>query len=607
MLLGVIAQAQNFAITATTEAAVRKNIVKGNAANFGFGMINDTLKLIGLTTRNVIFTGTIGKSGVGLGNVDNTSDANKPVSTATQTALNLKANLASPAFTGTVSGITKTMVGLGNVDNTTDISKPISTATQTALDLKLTTSTAASTYLPISNPTATGTLTAPTIANSLGATFATTSGNVGVGTSSALAKLDIRGDIHVSNGSGIKTRYRTGGVIDFTNFAESAYADAAITGNTLSLFGNNGTGLYVNSSGNVGIGTTAPVFGLDIRSVNQYGRPSFGGASADATRWGYFLNPINSGQFFDLMRSNNVDFRILTESTIGGGAALQLIVKSTGNVGIGTDSPTSKLHVYLPSAFNRMQIENTGNFQNGLRLNRTGGDYATDWEIYTPSNSTALNFYNGANRMTMFANGNIGVGTTTDGGDKLQVNGNINIANSSALRFGSGFQFITNTAATSRLDFGSNGIANMSIVDGNVGIGTTTPISKLDVTGAIFSNVNNNNVYILNSTGSNYGFISNNGNNIWSLGYGTNIGTLATPALSWNASGNVGIGTTASAASAILDITSTTQGVLFPRMTTTQITNITSPANGLTVYNTTLAVLCFYDGTGWKKVSHLSM
>jgi hypothetical protein len=41
------------------------------------------------------------KSDVGLSNVDNTSDANKPVSTATQTALNLKANLESPALTGT--------------------------------------------------------------------------------------------------------------------------------------------------------------------------------------------------------------------------------------------------------------------------------------------------------------------------------------------------------------------------------------------------------------------------------------------------------------------------------------------------------------------------
>ena len=54
------------------------------------------------------------KSDIGLGNVDNTSDLNKPISTATQTSLNLKANLLSPTFTGTVSGITATMVGAPN-------------------------------------------------------------------------------------------------------------------------------------------------------------------------------------------------------------------------------------------------------------------------------------------------------------------------------------------------------------------------------------------------------------------------------------------------------------------------------------------------------------
>jgi len=48
----------------------------------------------------------------------------------------LKAPLTSPTFTGTVSGIDKVMVGLGNVDNTTDLLKPISTATQTTLNLK---------------------------------------------------------------------------------------------------------------------------------------------------------------------------------------------------------------------------------------------------------------------------------------------------------------------------------------------------------------------------------------------------------------------------------------------------------------------------------------
>lgn len=74
------------------------------------------------------------KADVGLGSVDNTSDATKPVSTAQQAALDLKAPLASPAFTGTPTGITKTHVGLGNVDNTSDVNKPVSTAQQTALD-----------------------------------------------------------------------------------------------------------------------------------------------------------------------------------------------------------------------------------------------------------------------------------------------------------------------------------------------------------------------------------------------------------------------------------------------------------------------------------------
>jgi hypothetical protein len=64
-------------------------------------------------------------------------------------SLALKANIASPTFTGTVGGITKTMVGLGNVDNTADTAKPVSTAQQTALNLKAN----------IASPTFTGTVT----------------------------------------------------------------------------------------------------------------------------------------------------------------------------------------------------------------------------------------------------------------------------------------------------------------------------------------------------------------------------------------------------------------------------------------------------------------
>jgi hypothetical protein len=100
------------------------------------------------------FSGTVSgitASMVGLGNVSNTSDANKPVSTAQQAALDLKANLASPTFTGTVSGITASMVGLGNVSNTSDANKPVSTAQQAALDLKAN----------LASPTFTGTVALP--------------------------------------------------------------------------------------------------------------------------------------------------------------------------------------------------------------------------------------------------------------------------------------------------------------------------------------------------------------------------------------------------------------------------------------------------------------
>lgn len=103
------------------------------------------------------------KTDVGLSNVDNTSDSSKPVSTATQTALDGKQTLDSDltaiaAITPTNDDIvqrkagawinrsvaqfktdlalTKTDVGLANVDNTSDASKPISSATQTALDAK---------------------------------------------------------------------------------------------------------------------------------------------------------------------------------------------------------------------------------------------------------------------------------------------------------------------------------------------------------------------------------------------------------------------------------------------------------------------------------------
>ncbi len=64
----------------------------------------------------------------------------------------------------------------------------------------------------------------------------------------------------------------------------------------------------------------------------------------------------------------------------------------------------------------------------------------------------------------------------------------------------------------------------------------------------------------------------------------------------------VGIGTGAPAGSAVLDLSSTSRGLLAPRMTTAQRNAIASPASGLTIYNTTTNSLNVYDQGAWRFV-----
>ena len=66
----------------------------------------------------------------------------------------------------------------------------------------------------------------------------------------------------------------------------------------------------------------------------------------------------------------------------------------------------------------------------------------------------------------------------------------------------------------------------------------------------------------------------------------------------------VGIGTATPDASAKVDIASTTQGFLPPRMTTTQRDAIAGPATGLTIYNTTIKAFQVYNGTAWFSTVH---
>jgi hypothetical protein len=74
---------------------------------------------------------------------------------------------------------------------------------------------------------------------------------------------------------------------------------------------------------------------------------------------------------------------------------------------------------------------------------------------------------------------------------------------------------------------------------------------------------------------------------------------VAFPLAAQAQTGGVGIGTTTPAASAALDISSTSKGLLPPRLSQAQRDAIASPATGLTIYNTTTNKLNTWNGTSW--------
>jgi hypothetical protein len=69
---------------------------------------------------------------------------------------------------------------------------------------------------------------------------------------------------------------------------------------------------------------------------------------------------------------------------------------------------------------------------------------------------------------------------------------------------------------------------------------------------------------------------------------------------------NVGIGTTTPNASALLDLNSTTKGLLLPRLNNTQMFGIQNPASGLVVFNTNYNELYHYNGTNWHSIINSS-
>jgi hypothetical protein len=241
----------------------------------------------------------------------------------------------------------------------------------------------------------------------------------------------------------------------------------------------------------------------------------------------------------------------------------------TGNVGIGTSSSTSKLHIR--SDTNALSV--IGQIQNRNAGANAGGVIA----FINSTSDIADNRY-------------AYIGAVTTGADQNSNN----------------LVFATNPN-------GNASIERMRITSiGDLGIGTTTPGAKLEVVGDIR----------IQSTSPRVVFYeTDNPTKIWQAGLGGGnfliVDVLAATiplsiaqgapnaCLTLTATGNVGIGANSTSVSAILDVQSTTKGARMPNMTTTQKNAIASPVAGLMVYDTTLSKMCVFT-TVWETITSVA-
>ncbi|HEX7905821.1 MAG TPA: hypothetical protein VF487_18245 [Chitinophagaceae bacterium] len=355
------------------------------------------------------------------------------------------------------------------------------------------------------------------------------SGNVGIGTTSPAHSLDVRGNIY-TNGS----VFVDGGdlVLKRTTTAFGYVARPNLTGYKKLQFAVEGGGpledLHVNAdrsffTGNVGIGVANPIHKLQV-----FG-PRISIIYTGEARYHLY----NHGAITEwVMGQKSSSLHNYTISTSNNGNEVDMFsITPSGNIGIGTTGPVEKLHING----GRIKVEDNsenGNIGGSVMLTHSGkttNGIARDWAIYNMSGiyGNSLQFWAYDNqgcgsglcnpRLTIMDNGNIGIGTTTPG-TKLDVNGNAQfLTGNHRIYFSEGIAFnpllagfrnnsgnlVINAkndgvlylnrdvSADTRIQSLNAALESIDIAvfkkDGNVGIGTSTPQSKLAVNGDIFS------------------------------------------------------------------------------------------------------------------------
>jgi hypothetical protein len=294
---------------------------------------------------------------VGLGNVDNTSDTNKPVSTAQQTALNSKAPTANPSFTGTInsSGLidfgdrTSNDVLIRAETDSNDLTliraasfvdgygvslKYIGSGSGDENIFELTTDGGGS--LKIDNSGDVGINTAPVDGVDLAVGTFTSSGNVGIGTDSPDNKLTVDGDVDVTGFLSVGDTSNTF-LTEFGSREAKLYVDG---GDDYTIFVNRSNDV-ANSSGFLAYGRER-VGGVAVQDGDSLGRNIAFAWDGDE-----FLSTAQMDFVVDGTVSDGSAPTAITFSTGSKNADREerLRIDSSGNVGIGTSSPSAKLDV----------------------------------------------------------------------------------------------------------------------------------------------------------------------------------------------------------------------------------------------------------------------